>query len=142
MMNDYEFMKLAIKEAKKCPPSKLAYCVGCVVVKKGKVISKGYSRQENNCHGEEIALRDVPEGCSIYTTMEPCSKRNSSNSPCIRHIISKKVSKVIFGCNEPDLFQNCKGKELLEKEGIKVIQLKEFSKECLNVALSVIKKKV
>ena len=54
-----------------------------------QVLTTGYSRElpgpGSGTHAEECALRkagDTAEGCDVYCTMEPCSKRASS--PIVR----------------------------------------------------------
>ena len=53
------------------------------------MLTTGYSRElpgpGSGTHAEECALRkagDTAEGCDVYCTMEPCSKRASS--PIVR----------------------------------------------------------
>ena len=72
---DHEFMSQALAEA-----AKSVYLsnpnprVGCVVVKGGKVIGKGYTQKVGGAHGEVQALADVrangfdPEGSTVYVT--------------------------------------------------------------------------
>jgi pyrimidine deaminase RibD-like protein len=55
----------------------------------------------------------------MYTTMEPCSKRVSGNSPCVARILATrdygnsragcKVIRVYVGAMEPSNFVNCEG---------------------------------
>ena len=53
--------------------------VGAVVVKKGKIIGRGWHRRAGEGHGEIEALRDVEKrghdarGAVLYVTLEPCS---------------------------------------------------------------------
>ena len=129
------YLQLALEEAKKCPENMTAYSVGCVVVKDGKIISSGYSRKDGSRgHAEEIALRDISEGGMLFSTMEPCSVRNSSSVSCTEHIINKKIKKVVFGCKEPGHFQKCEGVKKLEENGVEVVHMKEMEQECLDIA--------
>ena len=82
-MDDNYFMKLALEKAK------LAYeagevPIGCVIVRKDKVIGSGYNmRMSLNsalAHGEIIAIKQACEtigdwrleDCTLYVTVEPC----------------------------------------------------------------------
>ena len=136
-MNDKEFLLMALEKAKLCKPTGSAYSVGCLIVKDGKVISIGYSREDGlKCHAEEAALKKVDgEGSTVYTTMEPCSKRASREISCVDEIIGKRVSRVVFGCREPNHFQKCQGVDLLREAGIEVVQIKELANVCLRVSV-------
>ncbi len=78
-----EFMKLALKEAKKAY-QKLEIPVGAVIVKDGKVIAKAHNlkeaHQDVTSHAEILAIRKAQkklqnwrlQGCQMYITLEPC----------------------------------------------------------------------
>lgn len=137
-MNDLTNLQLALQEARKCKRRDSAYAVGCVIFKQGVLLGKGYSGQGNpKNHAEENALQFIAEeGCTLYTTMEPCSNRNSHTLPCTELILSKKIARVVFGCTEPPLFQQCQGVKILKEQEVKITQLKELAPLCLDVALS------
>ncbi|DBA00535.1 TPA: hypothetical protein N0F65_006439 [Lagenidium giganteum] len=133
--DDERFMRLAIAEAHKSVPSENAFCVGCVVVKDGQVLSSGFSREfPGNTHAEQVALTKLDflaEGCTVYTTMEPCSKRVSGNVPCVQSCLRARVSRVVIGVLEPKNFVVCEGVALLEEAGVEVVVLKGLEEECL-----------
>lgn len=76
--------------------------VGAVVVKDGKVISRGYNRRESDrdptAHAELIAMRRAAKklnswrlmGCTLYVTLEPCPM-------CSGVIINSRIDRVVFG---------------------------------------------
>ncbi|QSL65644.1 hypothetical protein MERGE_002957 [Pneumocystis wakefieldiae] len=138
--NDQYFMKEAIKEAEKCIPVETAFCVGAIIVKNGKIESRGFSRElPNNTHAEECALMKLSDikiaiGADIYTTMEPCSIRLSGKLPCVDRIIHSGIKRVILGVKEPNTFVHCTGISTLKKHGIEVEIIQEMEKECLNIA--------
>ncbi|MBS3167501.1 dCMP deaminase [Candidatus Woesearchaeota archaeon] len=138
-MDDKFYMKLAIEEAKKCPPSETAYSVGCVIVNvSGEIIARCYSREvDDKVHAEEGALAKLngkAKDCVIYSTMEPCSVRKSRPKSCTQHIIDSGAKKVVYGLKEPIHFvADCKGHELLEQAGIEVVYFKELEEECLEM---------
>jgi len=135
-MIDDLFMELAIEEAKKCPPSQTAYSVGCVIVLDGHVLSLGYSREDGDkVHAEESALsklEGIAKGSTIYSTMEPCSKRASRPLSCAQLIIKSGATRVVYACEEPPHFvADCKGIEFLKQQGIEVVQLSKYEEPCL-----------
>ncbi|KAF0380793.1 cytidine deaminase-like protein [Gigaspora margarita] len=138
MMNsDVDFMRIAIEQANLSKPIPTAYCVGAVIVKNGIILSTGYSRElPGNTHAEECALKKLSdpsqaENSTIFTTMEPCSKRLSGNKPCVERIIESKISRVVLGIKEPDNFVKCEGIDILRKNGIEVTVIEELEDECL-----------
>lgn len=137
-MIDDKFMELAIEEAERCPHSKTAYSVGCVIVRDGLVLSTGFSREDGDrVHAEESALgklEGIAKGCTIYSTMEPCSKRASRPLPCAQLIIKSGATRVVYACEEPPHFvADCKGIELLKQQGIEVVQLSKYQNQCLTL---------
>ncbi len=99
------FMKKALKEAEKAY-NKGEVPVGAVIVKEGKIISRGYNLKEikkNTIkHAEIIAIEKASkkldswrlENCDIYVTMEPCPM-------CMGAIINSRIRKIYYGI--PDL---------------------------------------
>ncbi|WP_213318157.1 nucleoside deaminase [Chlamydiifrater volucris] len=102
---DRRFMLLALKEAEK------AYAedevpVGCVIVKDGRVIARGYNRVESlldpTAHAEILCIGAAAQaldnwrlsGADIYITLEPCPM-------CAGAIQLARLSRVIWGA--PDL---------------------------------------
>ncbi|TMW56280.1 hypothetical protein Poli38472_008928 [Pythium oligandrum] len=133
--HDELFMRLAIAEAHKSIPSENAFCVGCVIVRDGEVVSTGYSRElPGNTHAEQVALQKLDfqaTGTTVYTTMEPCSKRLSGNTPCVQSCLRAQVSRVVVGVMEPKNFVECEGVRLLQEAGVQVELLKGLEEECL-----------
>lgn len=104
-MNIHEkFMKEALKEAYK------AYLIdevpiGCVIVKDGKIISRGHNLREKTndttAHAEIIAIRKATkkmkswrlENCDMYVTIEPCSM-------CAGAIVWSRIKSVYFGAKD------------------------------------------
>lgn len=74
---------------------------GCVIVKDGEVVGKGYntvaSTHDPTAHAEIIAIRDACErlqssrleGCELYTSCEPCPM-------CIGAIYWARPEKIFF----------------------------------------------
>ncbi len=105
-MNDYErFMKEAIKQAQKAKQID-EVPIGCVIVKEGKIIARGYNKrevlQQSIAHAEIIAIQKACkklrtwrlEGCELYVTLEPCPM-------CAGAILQSRIEKVIYGASDP-----------------------------------------
>ncbi|KAJ1806689.1 hypothetical protein LPJ56_005059 [Coemansia sp. RSA 2599] len=141
---DVELMKMAIEEGRKCTSVDTAYNVGAVIVNgEGKVISTGYSRQlPGNTHAEQCALSALEEqlgggdlgkaleNATMYTTMEPCSKRLSGNAPCVRRILDTQIKRVVVGVMEPPNFVQCTGTQELLDHGVDIVHVTELENEC------------
>lgn len=106
---DRQFCEMAVAEARKsvAEDNRLHPHVGAVVVKDGKVLATGY-RGENGKgdHAEYSAMQKMNkadlEGCTVYTTLEPCSIRKLPKTPCTNHLIDSKVKRVVYGMPDKD----------------------------------------
>lgn len=130
-MDDLGWLSLAVDLAALCPPSQTAFSVGAVVVgPDGTELARGYSRESDpHDHAEESALRKtgVPAGSTIYSSLEPCSKRASRPKTCTQLILEAGISRVVFAWREPPLFVDCDGVALLEAAGVTVVELPELA---------------
>ena len=81
-------------------------------MKDGQILATGYRGETGEGrHAEFCALKKINDdvdhvdlsGCTVYTTLEPCSKRNSSNkTACATRLINANVSRVVFGMADKD----------------------------------------
>ena len=95
-------MKKAIAEAKKAEAIG-EVPIGCVVVRDGKIIARGYNRRKNDkntlSHAELIAINKACkktgdwrlEDCVLYVTLEPCQM-------CAGAIVQARIPLVVEGC--------------------------------------------
>jgi pyrimidine deaminase RibD-like protein len=123
---DRAFCETAIAEAKKSvaeDDGRLHPHVGAVVVKDERVLATGY-RGENGKgdHAEYSAMQKMNkadlEGCTVYTTLEPCSIRKLPKTPCTNHLIDGKVKRVVYGM--PDKDESVFGHYSLIEAGIEI----------------------
>ena len=103
-MTDEQFMLIALQEAKKALKTK-DVPVGAIIVKDGKIISKGHNEREKHndatAHAEIVAIRRANkklkswylDGCVLYVTMEPCVM-------CAGAIINSRIDKIVFGASD------------------------------------------
>jgi pyrimidine deaminase RibD-like protein len=102
--------------------------VGVVVVKDGNVIATGFRGEtgKGGDHGEFCALKkvnaDVDDvdltGCTVYTTLEPCTERKTGKTPCANRLINGKVARVVYGLADKD--ESVYGHHALVEAGIEV----------------------
>ena len=96
--------------------------VGCVVVKNGKVIARGYHEKYGGFHAERNALlhcEEETEGAELYVTLEPCCHQGKT-PPCTDIIIEKKIGKVFVGSLDINPKVAGKGVNILREHGIQV----------------------
>ena len=99
--------------------------VGAVLVKRGKIIGRGWHRRAGLPHAEIEALRDAqkrghsPKGATLYVTLEPCSTHGRT-PPCTDAIIAAGIKSVIVGTTDPNPHHAGKGFQILKRAGIKI----------------------
>ena len=95
--------------------------VGAVVVKKGIVVGQGYTQPPGSHHAEVLALKQAgkeAKGSVMYVTLEPCCHYGRT-PPCSRAITSAGISEVHMSMLDPNPVVLGRGKDELEKEGVK-----------------------
>ena len=103
--------------------------VGCLLVKSGRVLGRGFHKQDGGPHAEVEAIRDANcdlSGCVAYVSLEPCCTRGRT-PPCCDALIDAGVSKVVVAELDPNPSVSGLGLERLSKEGIEnsVLELPE-----------------
>lgn len=132
-MDDRALLARAVELARNCPPSGTAFSVGALVVgPDGAVLAEGWSRRDDpTVHAEEAALGDlggrVPPGCTVYSSLEPCSARASRPRTCTQLILVAGVQRVVIAWREPAVFVDGEGAELLRAAGLEVVELPELA---------------
>ena len=123
---DHQFMSEALAEAQKAlylsnPNPR----VGCVIVKAGQVIGRGFTQKVGSAHAEIQALANAkslgydPLGSIIYVTLEPCN-HTGRTPPCVDALIAAKPEAVFVAMSDPNPLVAGKGLERLKVAGIKV----------------------
>lgn len=128
---DRKFCEMAIQLSKKSiaeNDGKLHPYVGVVVVKNGNVIATGFRGEtgKGGDHGEFCALKKINvdvdnvdlSGCTVYTTLEPCTERKTGKTPCANRLINGKVARVVYGLADKD--ESVYGHHALVEAGIEV----------------------
>ena len=105
MISHKKYMAIALKLAEKgkgyVSPNPL---VGCVIVKRGKIVGKGYHKKYGEEHAEINALRAAGKkanNATMYVNIEPCSHWGKT-SPCTEKIVEAGIREVIVGMEDPN----------------------------------------
>ena len=96
--------------------------VGCVLVRGGEIVGRGWHQKYGGPHAEVNAVRDAGEaarGATAYVTLEPCSHYGKT-PPCADLLIERGVARVVAGMRDPNPKVDGGGFAKLEKAGIKV----------------------
>ena len=78
--------------------------VGCVIVKDGKVVGRGWTQPTGRPHAETEALRragDLARGATAYVTLEPCNHEGQT-PPCTDALIDARIKKVVVALQDSD----------------------------------------
>jgi len=108
--------KLALGQASPNP------AVGALVVKEGVVVGQGYTQPPGSWHAEILALNEAGEnarGSMMYVTLEPCC-HHGRTPPCTKAIIAAGITEVHLAMIDPNPLVSGKGKQELERNGIRV----------------------
>lgn len=138
---DERFMQQALLLAKKGYYSTNPNpAVGCIIVKEGEVVAKGWHQQAGMPHAERMALADAKQkgvsitGATVYVTLEPCSHYGRT-PPCADGLIEANIARCVVAILDPNPDVAGKGVERLEKAGIKVnVGVLQTQAENLNTA--------
>ncbi|MFN6252775.1 MAG: bifunctional diaminohydroxyphosphoribosylaminopyrimidine deaminase/5-amino-6-(5-phosphoribosylamino)uracil reductase RibD [Acetobacteraceae bacterium] len=96
--------------------------VGCVLVKDGRVIGRGWTQPGGRPHAETEALRragDTARGATAYVTLEPCS-HHGRTPPCCEALAGAGIARVVMAMRDPDPRVNGRGLAMLRGAGIVV----------------------
>jgi len=96
--------------------------VGCVLVRAGHVVGRGWTQLGGRPHAESEALARAgaaAEGATAYVTLEPCA-HHGKTPPCADALIEARVARVVAAMNDPDPRVSGRGVKCLEAAGIEV----------------------
>jgi len=145
MISHKKYMELALKLAEKgrgcVSPNPL---VGCIIVKRGKIVGKGYHKKYGEEHAEINAIKSAGKkanNATMYVNLEPCSHWGKT-PPCTESVVQAGIREVIVAMEDPnpivDGFKELKFRGLKTKIGI----LKNQAQKLNEVYIKYMKKKM
>ena len=98
--------------------------VGCILVKDGRVIARGWTQPGGRPHAEAQALDAAGEaarGATAYVTLEPCA-HTGETPPCAEKLIQAGVARVVVAITDPDERVAGRGIAMMQAAGIDVVE--------------------
>jgi len=97
--------------------------VGCVIVRDGEVVGRGFHDYTGGPHAEVVALRDAGErarGATAYVTLEPCN-HHGKTPPCTDALLESGIKKVVMAMRDPNP-RAAGGLEKLREHGVEIVE--------------------
>ena len=97
--------------------------VGCVVIRDGRVLGRGWTQPGGRPHAEAHAIAPAGDiaGATLYVTLEPCAHASARGAACADLIAEALPARVVIAVRDPDPRTDGKGMERLRAAGIGVI---------------------
>ncbi len=97
--------------------------VGCVIVREGRAVGRGWTQAGGRPHAEAMALAEAGangRGATAYVTLEPCAHQSPRGPACSDLLIEAGVARVVAALEDPDTRTAGQGFARLEAAGIDV----------------------
>jgi diaminohydroxyphosphoribosylaminopyrimidine deaminase/5-amino-6-(5-phosphoribosylamino)uracil reductase len=97
--------------------------VGCVIVRDGRIVGRGWTQPGGRPHAEAMALEQAGEaarGATAFVTLEPCAHVSPRGPACADLLIAAGIARAIIAVGDPDPRTNGAGIARLEAAGIAV----------------------
>lgn len=99
--------------------------VGCVLVRDGRLLGRGWTKPGGRPHAERVALDqaaaqfgpDAARGATAYVTLEPCA-HHGRTPPCADALVASGVARVVACLTDPDPRVQGRGFARLREAGI------------------------
>jgi diaminohydroxyphosphoribosylaminopyrimidine deaminase/5-amino-6-(5-phosphoribosylamino)uracil reductase len=96
--------------------------VGCIIVKDGRIIGRGWTADGGRPHAEPQALSEAGKaarGATAYVTLEPCAHQGKT-PPCAEALVAAGIARVVIAAGDPDPRVAGRGVVILKSAGIEV----------------------
>lgn len=98
--------------------------VGCLLVRAGRVVGRGWTQAGGRPHAEAVALAvagDAARGATAYVSLEPCAHRSARGPACADLLIAAGVARVVIAAQDPDPRTDGSGIARLAEAGIETV---------------------
>ena len=96
--------------------------VGCVIVRDGRVLGRGWTQPGGRPHAERRALDQAGSaacGATAYVTLEPCA-HHGRTPPCAEALVAAGIARVVTALTDPDPRVSGRGHAILQSAGVEV----------------------
>ena len=96
--------------------------VGCVLVRDGHVLARGWTQPGGRPHAEAHAISQCSDtaGATAYVTLEPCAHQGRAD-PCCAALVNAGITRCVVAMVDPDPRTKGKGIAALQAAGIEVL---------------------
>ncbi|MBX3560733.1 MAG: bifunctional diaminohydroxyphosphoribosylaminopyrimidine deaminase/5-amino-6-(5-phosphoribosylamino)uracil reductase RibD [Sphingomonas sp.] len=96
--------------------------VGCLIVRDGAAIGRGWTQDGGRPHAEAVALAEAghAQGATIHVSLEPCAHESARGPACADLIAEAKPARVVVALEDPDPRTAGRGIARLRGAGIRV----------------------
>jgi len=97
--------------------------VGCLIVKDGIVVGRGWTQPGGRPHAEAMALDEAGEaarGATLYVTLEPCAHQSDRGPACAGLLAAAQPARIVIALPDPDSRTDGLGIAALRSAGIAV----------------------
>ncbi len=98
--------------------------VGCVIVKDGRVLGRGFTQSGGRPHAETEALAQAgseARGATVYVTLEPCA-HHGETPPCAEALAAADISRCVIATGDPDPRVAGGGIAILKRAGVEITE--------------------
>lgn len=97
--------------------------VGCVLVRDGRIVGRGWTQPGGRPHAEAVALAQaggLARGATAYVSLEPCA-HHGRTPPCADALLAAGVVRVVTPMQDPDPRVSGRGHAALAAAGIDLV---------------------